>query len=180
MQKTRSFFRAPSVFQASAVHCYEIMNEIKWLNNSFQLVPICRRIRAFFFLLFFLRDASSQSCFRFLFYFMSYTTRRIVSNCDVRLSADAYFTCYSSRRMSSFLVQITAALTPSLPQPVKFPGWMMHGHASKQYIFQSYNIYFWMLCVLMEILSHVSAKKRTKGLEGFKFCSFVGLFKMTS
>ena len=34
------------------------------------------------------------------------------------------------------------SLTPSLPQPVKFPSWMMHGHACKQYIFRSYNVYF--------------------------------------
>ena len=30
-------------------------------------------------------------------------------------------------------------LTPSLPQPVKFPGWKMHGCACKQCIFWSYN-----------------------------------------
>ena len=28
-------------------------------------------------------------------------------------------------------------LTPSLPQPVKCPGWKMHGRACKQYIFRS-------------------------------------------
>ena len=30
-------------------------------------------------------------------------------------------------------------LTPSLPQPVKFLAWMMHGRACKQYIFWSYT-----------------------------------------
>ena len=30
-------------------------------------------------------------------------------------------------------------LTPSLPQPVKFPGWKMHRHACKQYIFRSHS-----------------------------------------
>jgi len=33
-------------------------------------------------------------------------------------------------------------LTPSLPQQVKFLGWKIHGHACKQYVFRSYNIYF--------------------------------------
>ena len=33
-------------------------------------------------------------------------------------------------------------VTPSLPQPVQFLGWKMHGHACKPYIFRSYNIYF--------------------------------------
>ena len=32
--------------------------------------------------------------------------------------------------------KLTDLLTPSLPQPVKFPGWKMHGRAYKQYIFQ--------------------------------------------
>ena len=31
------------------------------------------------------------------------------------------------------------ALTPSLPLPVKFPGWRMNGHACKQNIFWSYD-----------------------------------------
>ena len=37
---------------------------------------------------------------------------------------------------------LCCTLTPSLPQPVKFPGWKMHGHACKQYIFRSCNVYF--------------------------------------
>ena len=32
-----------------------------------------------------------------------------------------------------------AVLTPSPPQPVKFPGWQMHDRACKQCIFWSYN-----------------------------------------
>ena len=31
-------------------------------------------------------------------------------------------------------------LTPSLPQPVKFPGRKMDGRVRKQYIFRSYNV----------------------------------------
>ena len=75
-------------------------------------------------------------------------------------------------------------LTPSLPQPVKFPGWMMHRSACKQYIFLSYDIYFSMLCVLMEILSRASAKKKkkrkkkekNKRFKGFKFLHFYDSF----
>ena len=33
-------------------------------------------------------------------------------------------------------------LTPSLPQPVQFPGRKMHRRACKQYIFWFYKIYF--------------------------------------
>ena len=37
------------------------------------------------------------------------------------------------------LISNLCMLTPSLPQAVKFPGWMMHRRASQQYIFRSYN-----------------------------------------
>ena len=33
-----------------------------------------------------------------------------------------------------------------------------------------------MLCVLMKILSHATAKKKTKWLKGFIFCTFIGRF----
>ena len=36
-----------------------------------------------------------------------------------------------------------------------------------------------MVCVLMEILSHASAKKEDKKLGGFKFRTFMGRFQMT-
>ena len=71
-------------------------------------------------------------------------------------------------------------LTPLLPQPVKYPGWKMHGRACNLYIFLSYNIYFSMLSVLMKILSRASAKKKTKGIKGFTFRTFMGRFQMTS
>ena len=32
-----------------------------------------------------------------------------------------------------------SCLTPSLPQPVKFPSWKLHTRAWKRYIFQSFN-----------------------------------------
>ena len=37
---------------------------------------------------------------------------------------------------------VPTSITPSLPQPVKFLGWMVHRRACKQYIFRSYNICF--------------------------------------
>ena len=35
-------------------------------------------------------------------------------------------------------------------------------------------------CVLMKILSKASAKKKTERLKGFKFCTFIGRFQVTS
>ena len=37
-----------------------------------------------------------------------------------------------------------------------------------------------MLYVLMKILSHASAKKKTKTFKGFKICTFTGRFQVTS
>ena len=42
------------------------------------------------------------------------------------------------------------ALTPSLPQPVKFPGWKMHAHACKLYLFRSYNKSLPIMCFLIK------------------------------
>ena len=50
-------------------------------------------------------------------------------------------------------------LTPSLPQPVKCPGWMMHGRACKQCIFWSYNTCF-RCCEFWCRSVHMPAKKR--------------------
>ena len=78
--------------------------------------------------------------------------------------------------------------TPSLLEPVKCPGWKMHRRTSKQYIFWSYSntskqYIFWSysnlfstLCILMEILSHASAKMKAKRLTGFKFRRFYESF----
>ena len=35
-----------------------------------------------------------------------------------------------------------------------------------------------MLCVSIEIFSHASAKKKTKRLKGFRFCTVIGSFKL--
>ena len=75
------------------------------------------------------------------------------------------------------LVIQSVFLTPSLPQPVRFPGWKMLGRACKQYVFQSCNVYFSMLCIWMSILSHASAKKKkTKKATGFQVLRFYWSF----
>ena len=48
--------------------------------------------------------------------------------------------------------------------------------ACKQFIFRSYNNLLSMLCVSMKILSRASAKKKTKMLKRFRFCTFIGCF----
>ena len=52
---------------------------------------------------------------------------------------------------------------------------MMYERDSKQCIFRSYNM-FSVLCILMEILSHASAKTKTKRLKVFNISHFYGSF----
>ena len=59
-------------------------------------------------------------------------------------------------------------LTPSLPQPVKFPSWNTHSHGCNPNISPSYNI-FLILCILMQILWHASAENR----KDFRFLHFI-------
>ena len=54
------------------------------------------------------------------------------------------------------------ALTPSLPQPVKFPGGKVHAHACKQYIFRSYSKSNFNAVRFTKIHSHANAKKKRK------------------
>ena len=68
------------------------------------------------------------------------------------------------------------SLTPSLPQPVKFPGWKMHGCACKQYIFQSYNIYFECYAFWWKSF-HVPVWKKKKGLRVSNFALLWVIFK---
>ena len=42
--------------------------------------------------------------------------------------------------------------------------------------FWSYSICFQCICVLMKILSHAAAKKKTNRLKGFEFLQFYGSF----
>ena len=50
-------------------------------------------------------------------------------------------------------------LTPSLPQPVQFPGRKVHIRACKQYIFLSYKNLISIVWVLMKIGSHANVNK---------------------
>ena len=67
-------------------------------------------------------------------------------------------------------------LTPSLPQPVKFPGWMMRGRACKEYIFLSYIYFqfnaFWWKSFYMPV-----QKRRPKGLRVSNFALLWVVFK---
>ena len=77
-------------------------------------------------------------------------------------------------------------LTPSLPQPVTFPGKKLHERACKQYMFRSYNIciYIYTFSAMRfdkkKILSHANAKKKTERLNGFKLYTLIGRFQVTS
>ena len=61
----------------------------------------------------------------------------------------------------------TGRLTPSLPQPVIFPGWKMHGRASKQYIFQSYNSSTFNVMRFSANPFSCSCEKEDRRLKGF-------------
>ena len=67
-------------------------------------------------------------------------------------------------------------LTPSLPQPVKFPGWKKHGHACKQIIFRSYNFcinaIFWWKSFHMPV-----RRTKQKGLRVSNFAFSLAIFK---
>ena len=71
-------------------------------------------------------------------------------------------------------------LTPSLPHPVKFLGWKMHGWACKQCIFQSYNNYFQCYAFWWKPFPMQVWKGRQKGFKGLKCHTFMGRFQMTS
>ena len=73
----------------------------------------------------------------------------------------------------------TLLLTLSLPQPVKCPGWKMHGRACKQYIFWSYNRSTFNAMCSDENLSNMyaGAIKKTKRVWNVAFLWV--FFKMT-
>ena len=78
------------------------------------------------------------------------------------------------------LTRTTWSLTPSLPQPVKFPGWKMHERACEQYIFRSCNTATFNAIGFVGCPSTWNAKKKTERLKGFTFYIFVGHFQATS
>ena len=72
-------------------------------------------------------------------------------------------------------------LTPSLPQPVKFPAERCTDAPVNSIFSGSLTHLLSVLCVSMKILSHASAKKqKQKRLKGFKFPTFAGRFQVAS
>ena len=69
-------------------------------------------------------------------------------------------------------------LTLSLPQPVRFPGWMTHARACKQYTFRSYNICFQFYTFWWRSF-HMAVPKRRQRIKGFKF-RIISRFQITS
>ena len=67
-------------------------------------------------------------------------------------------------------------LTPSLPQPVKFPGWKMHGRACKQYIFRFYNTPTFNARRFDENLFTCHCEKENKKAYGFQISHFYWSF----
>ena len=84
--------------------------------------------------------------------------------------------------MHIYMWEIVAWLTLSLPQPVEFPGWKMHGtDAPANSVFSGRNLthLLSMLCVFVN--SHPSANKKTKkGLRVSNFAHLSVVFKMRS
>ena len=69
-------------------------------------------------------------------------------------------------------------LTPSLPQPVQFPGQKMHGRACKQYTFWSYNTSAFSAMRFDENLFHLPVRKRKpEGLRVSNFTLWMVIFK---
>ena len=96
------------------------------------------------------------------------------SHCSANGPFSDFFSTNSPNFFSAATITTVAPLTLSLPQPVKFPIWKMHGRACKQCIFRSHNNLLLTLYVLMKIFSHACARNKTKRLEGFKFGTFIG------
>ena len=71
-------------------------------------------------------------------------------------------------------------LTPLLPQPVKYPGWKMHGRACKQYIFRSYNIYFQCYVFQWKSFHRPVRKIRQKQLRVLNLAHLLVVFQVTS
>ena len=87
---------------------------------------------------------------------------------------------YPPQLPGNITVSASIRLFPSLPQPVKFPGWKMHGRACKQYIFRSYNTSTFSAVPFDESPFTWQCQKETKMLKSFKFRNFIGCFQVTS
>ena len=70
-------------------------------------------------------------------------------------------------------------LTPSLPQPVKFLGQILHTQLQTVYFFGSITNLLSILYVLMEILPHLKvsyAEKKRQRLKNIRFSTFIWSF----
>ena len=84
-----------------------------------------------------------------------------------------------SYSLPSYSLPLFLYLTPSLPQPVKLPGWKVHTYKLPNSIFDGQIANrLSILCILTEVLSHAHAKRRKGGdVNGFKFTTFIGRFR---
>ena len=82
-----------------------------------------------------------------------------------------------SRTRNPHPIKCICELTPSLPQPVKFLGWMIHGRACKQCIFWSYNVYFQFYAFWWRSFHMPVWKRRQKGLRVSNFALSWVVFK---
>ena len=71
-------------------------------------------------------------------------------------------------------------LTPSLPQAVKLRVERCTDAPANSIFSSPITQLLLMLCVVMKVLPHASAKKKTKRLKGVKFHTFSGRFQVTS
>ena len=79
--------------------------------------------------------------------------------------------CYFETFAEDFLTWLRT-LTPSLPQPVNFPGWKVH---AKSIFSSSITNLISVLCILIKILSHAKGEKRINDL---KFHTFIVRFQV--
>ena len=96
---------------------------------------------------------------------------------EVNCADDDHMSSVNRRDFICRSDQVRTSLTPSLPQPVKFPGWKMHERACKLYIFRSYNTYF-QCCVSIKKSFHMPVRKRRqKELRVYIFALLLLVFK---
>jgi len=99
---------------------------------------------------------------------------------DVYVCFWAKVTHVRKEKEQSFYRQFTSALTPSLLQTVKNSGLKEARTRQQTVYFPVLYHLLSMLCVLMNVLSHISAKTKTEMLKGLKFRIFIGHFQATS
>ena len=68
-------------------------------------------------------------------------------------------------------------LTPSLPKPVRFPGWKMHRRACKQYIFRPFNNLLSMCTFWWKSFHNTVRKRKQKALRVSNLTFLLAIFK---